>query len=96
MNSPGAPSRLPIGSVLSIIQSAGSASVAAHALPRANLTIGQVFHSELHRYHTSGFQAKGTVTVRTVSGSHGSSFNCCVVPYRTSERRCAVTPTSAI
>ena len=59
MNSPGAPSRLPIGSVLSIIQSAGSASVAAHALPRANLTIGQVFHSELHPALHIGFPGEG-------------------------------------
>ena len=81
MKNPGAPCRLPIGSVLSICHAAGSGSPAGHALPRARTwPLARFSTRSLIVYHASAFHSNGTVTVRCVSGSHGSSFNFCVVP----------------
>ena len=94
---PAHPARLPIGSVLSINHALGSASPTAHAFPRARTCpFGRFSTRSFRRYHVSGFHANGTVMVRAVSGSHGSIFSRCEVPYSTSEYRCAVIPTSPI
>src|SRR5262249_6114012 len=63
-NTPGAPWRLPIGSSLSIVHGAGSASPVGHALPRARTPLARFSTRSFRWYHASGFQANGTVTVR--------------------------------
>src|SRR5688572_14094165 len=86
MNSPGAPCLFPLGSTRSISQFAGSVSPTGHAFPWAlTLPSGKFSTRSLRRYQASGFQENGTVTVRVVSGSHGSSFNFWELPYSTSE-----------
>ncbi len=76
---------------------AGSGPPCGHALPRARTwPFGRFSTRSFRRYQVFGFHAKGTVTVRAVSGSQGSSFSRCDVPYSTSEYRCAVMPISPI
>ena len=53
--------RLPIGSILSIIQAAGSGWPVSHALPRARTLPSAVFSTRSFRwYHASAFHANGT------------------------------------
>ena len=65
---PGAPCLLPIGSTLSIIHAAGSASAVGHTLARALTLPSAVFSTRsFRRYHVSAFHANGFLTVSMLS-----------------------------
>src|SRR5207247_10867047 len=66
-NSPGAPRLFPIGSVLSMSHSAGSAEPVGQAFPRARTFPSAVFSTRSFKwYHVSAFHVNGAVAVRCV------------------------------
>ena len=79
---PGAPLRLPIGSIFSIVHAAGSGSPVGHALPRARtLPSGSVLDAQLQVVPGVGLPLeRHRRPTRCVSGSHGSIFSCCALP----------------
>ena len=81
---PALPCVLPMGSVHSISHSAGSASLASQALPRARvLPPGSVCTSNFSRYQVSAFQAKGLLKLRFGSICHERSSIFWMLPNKT-------------
>ena len=81
---PGLPCRLPMGSMRSTVQAAGSGSLAGHAFPCARtLPPGRFSTRSFIRYQVSGFQANATLATRAVSGCHGEISSFCALPKST-------------